>query len=284
MLTNPSWNSLHSRKDMFFNWKRINYNNHVYSHFMCSWKETIVSGTGTALTAQWGQGEVRSIHVLLLLCVQNCVSVFKKKKHKKQIYNQNPRSHCLFITNVWMCPVTFLWQHCVQRVFFFKNPILCAAFWKINRTWRRWKKCLCETQKNTIYPHAVSSRASRECTASVRRRHGELGVLIKIFYKSACAVHMQDNGLERGGVQRILKQLPTETNPRVNMRNHTMKECVPLYLDLQRRSSRLSVCPWKYSVGAFACIKWTYLYFRHEKSKEKTIRHCDGKTIGWMRG
>lgn len=59
-----------------------------------------------------------------------------------------------------------------------------------------------------IYPHAVLSRASRERTASVRRRHGELGVLIKIFYKSACAVHMRDNGLEMGGVWWILKQLP----------------------------------------------------------------------------
>lgn len=68
--------------------------------------------------------------------------------------------------------------------------------------------CRVKASKTTTNPHAVNNRASRERTASVRRWHGELGVLIKIFYKSACAVHMQDNRLEWGGVWRILKQLP----------------------------------------------------------------------------
>lgn len=62
----------------------------------------------------------------------------------------------------------------------------------------------CESQENDnpgptpSTPHAVFGSASRERTASVRRRHGELGVLIKIFYKSACAVQMRDNGAWMG--------------------------------------------------------------------------------------
>lgn len=56
---------------------------------------------------------------------------------------------------------------------------------------RRVKTC-----KTRTIPHAVNSGASRECTASVGRQHGELGLLIKIFYKSACAVHMRDNRRE----------------------------------------------------------------------------------------
>lgn len=97
-----------------------------------------------------------------------------------------------------------------------KSPILCAAFWKINQTWRWWRHFfffflrlfVCKPEKHHR-PSCCEQRVSRECTASVRRRHGELGVLIKIFYKPACALHMQDNGLEQGGVRRILKQLPT---------------------------------------------------------------------------
>lgn len=74
------------------------------------------------------------------------------------------------------------------------NPVL---FSKIT------DKCSsCESQENdspcpnTVSSQAEFSSASRERTASVRRQHGELGVLIKIFYKSACAVHLRDNGLE----------------------------------------------------------------------------------------
>lgn len=73
--------------------------------------------------------------------------------------------------------------------------------------------CRVKASKTTTNPHAVNSRASRERTASVRRWHGELGVLIKIFYKSACAVHMLDNRLEWRGVWRILKQLPALKPP-----------------------------------------------------------------------
>lgn len=58
-----------------------------------------------------------------------------------------------------------------------------------------WKPGKWRSLSNNIFSHAVFSNASRERTASVRRRHGELGVLIKIFYNSACAVHMRDNGL-----------------------------------------------------------------------------------------
>lgn len=76
-----------------------------------------------------------------------------------------------------------------------------------------WKPGKRQSLSNTVSPHAVFNIASRERTGSVRRRHGELGVLIKIFYKSACAVHMRDNGLEWGGVWWILKQLPLWNKP-----------------------------------------------------------------------
>lgn len=53
--------------------------------------------------------------------------------------------------------------------------------------------CSVKAAKTTTNPHAVNSGASRERTALVGRQRGELGLLIKIFYKSACAVHMRDN-------------------------------------------------------------------------------------------
>lgn len=76
----------------------------------------------------------------------------------------------------------------------------------------------------------MNSRASRERTASVGRRHGELGLLIKIFYKSACAVHMRDNRPAEGGVGKILKQLPLwkkKKQPEVNTKSRSIKECAP---------------------------------------------------------
>lgn len=83
-----------------------------------------------------------------------------------------------------------------------------TLFW--SRSWINHLPTLSrERQEKTKKTSPTPSRHSRECTVPVRRWHGELRVLIKIFfYKSACAVQMRDNRLEKGGVWRILKQLP----------------------------------------------------------------------------
>lgn len=135
----------------------------------------------------------------------------------------------------------------------------------------------------------MNSGASRERTASVGRQHGELGLLIKIFYKSACAVHMRDNRPEwGGGVGRILKQLPLwkKTNnlkltPRAtwwkNMRHltFTLKDKVKPVVFAAVEENLVCV------LMHIFCV---YLYSRQEIGKEKTIQHCGWKTMPWMRG
>lgn len=144
-------------------------------------------------------------------------------------------------------------------------------------------QCECQGIKS---PSPTPSRHSRECTAPVRRWHGELRVLIKIFYKSACAVHMQDNRLEWGGVGRILKQLPAlKQTPRVNMKIHTMKECVSLCFHLAKvKSIRLFFTSLRMYLLPTDPYLPIYRYLRHVNSKQKTIHYCSWKTIPWMRG
>lgn len=109
--------------------------------------------------------------------------------------------------------------------------------------------CRVKAAKTTSNPHAVNSGASRERTASVGRQHGELGLLIKIFYKSACAVHMRDNRPEwGGGAGRILKQLPLwkpppkKQQPQVDTKSHMMKEYAPPHVYPQGQSQASCFC------------------------------------------
>lgn len=180
MLTNPSWNSLHSRKDTFFNWKRINYNNHVYSHFMCCWKETIVEWLrdGSYCTAGPGWGQKYPC-IVTSPCLKLCVCIFFL--NRSIIRTQG----CIvYLLQICGCVQWRFSASTVCSMFFKKIPSCVLLFERStihDGDGEVFRACLCENQKNTIYPHAVNSRASRECTASVRRWHGELGVLIKFF-------------------------------------------------------------------------------------------------------
>lgn len=114
--------------------------------------------------------------------------------------------------------------------------------------------------------HAVLSSASRERTALVWRRHRELGVLIKFFYNSACAVHLRDKGLERrgedGGGRWILKQLPVlKQNPNLT-RWSTLRRNVQTPPLCKTVSVTFSVCACTY-------IQFPYLHFRLERAARK---------------
>lgn len=137
----------------------------------------------------------------------------------------------------------------------FRVISVCFSYWSLEMD----RPCL-----STIHPHAVFSRASRELTASVRRWHGELGVLIKILYNSACAVHERDNRPEGGGGWWILETAALIRTSKLTWRSaRSPKFCCQVWLKKFPKYQR------KVVVCLNSILKSHVVILKHERVKRK---------------
>lgn len=126
--------------------------------------------------------------------------------------------------------LTFVYATCQRGMQL--NRMYCIT---INSSFAQKKNRKEETKLQSlsnVHVHAVFSSTSRDSTAAVRRRHGELRVLIKALFFFVCFFYISSmcssyaRQKEGGG---LLNSCLLWTNHKVNKKIHPLKECLHSY-------------------------------------------------------